>query len=79
MLRKALGERDVLVRIGTEHEQPELRSMSLVASAYGLPSRKLGTVSLLGPLRMDYGEAIDAVREAAHVLSRYIETVYDEA
>ena len=79
VLRQALGERDVLVRIGAEHEQPELRSLALVASSYGLPSRKLGTVSLLGPLRMDYGSAIDAVREAAHVLSRYIETVYDEA
>ena len=78
VLRLALGERDVLVRIGAEHEQPQLRSMSLVASAYGLPGRKLGTVSLIGPLRMDYGQAIDTVREAAHLLSRYIETVYED-
>jgi heat-inducible transcriptional repressor len=78
VLREALGSRDVLVRIGAENERPELRSFSLVASAYGLPSRQLGTVSLMGPVRMDYGEAIGAVREAAHQLSRYIETVYDE-
>jgi heat-inducible transcriptional repressor len=78
-LMSALGSRDVLVRIGAEHERPELRSFSLVASAYGLPSRSLGTVSLMGPVRMDYGEAIGAVREAAHQLSRYIETVYDES
>jgi heat-inducible transcriptional repressor len=79
VLRQALGARDVLVRIGAEHEQPELRSFGLVASSYGLPARKLGTVSLMGPVRMDYGGAIIAVREAAHQLSRYIETVYDEA
>jgi heat-inducible transcriptional repressor len=79
VLREALASRDVLVRIGGEHEQPELRSMALVASSYGLPARKLGTVSLMGPVRMDYGDAIAAVREAAHHLSRYIETVYDEA
>ena len=78
VLRQALGARDVLIRIGGENDQPELRSFSLVASSYGLPSRKLGTVSLMGPVRMDYGEAIIAVREAAHQLSRYIETVYDE-
>jgi heat-inducible transcriptional repressor len=78
VLRQALGERDVLVRIGREHEQPQLRSLALVASAYGLPARKLGTVSLVGPVRMDYGEAIVAVREAARQLSRYVETVYDE-
>ena len=78
VLKQALGERDVLVRIGAEHEQPQLRSMALVASAYGLPSRRLGTVSLIGPIRMDYGEAIDTVREAAQLLSRYIETVYED-
>ena len=78
VLKQALGERDVLVRIGAEHEQPQLRSMALVASAYGLPSRRLGTVSLIGPIRMDYGEAIDTVREAAQMLSRYIETVYED-
>jgi heat-inducible transcriptional repressor len=77
VLRRALNERDVLVRIGAENEAP-LQSMALVAAAYGLPARKLGTVSLMGPVRMDYAEAIGMVREAAHQLSRYIETVYDE-
>jgi heat-inducible transcriptional repressor len=79
VLRQALAARDIMVRIGAEHERPELRSFGLVASSYGLPARKLGTVSLMGPVRMNYGEAILAVREAAHQLSRYIETVYDDA
>ena len=79
VLRQALAARDIMVRIGAENERPELRSFALVASSYGLPQRKLGTVSLMGPVRMNYGEAIVAVREAAHQLSRYIETVYDEA
>ncbi|HEX8205458.1 MAG TPA: heat-inducible transcriptional repressor HrcA [Solirubrobacteraceae bacterium] len=77
VLRRALSERDVLVRIGAENDAP-LQSMALVAAAYGLPARKLGTVSLMGPVRMDYAEAIVTVREAAQQLSRYIETVYDE-
>ena len=79
VLRRALSERDVLVRIGAENEAPELQSMALVAAAYGLPARKLGTVSLMGPVRMDYAEAIVFVREAAHQLSRFIETVYEDA
>ena len=78
LLRQALSERDVLVRIGAEIEAPGLQSLSVVAAGYGLPSRNLGTVSLMGPVRMDYGDAITAVREAARQLSRYIETVYDE-
>ena len=49
-----------------------------VAAAYGLPRRNLGTVSVIGPTRMDYGMAIESVREAALQLSRFVEDVYDE-
>jgi len=76
VLRQALGERDVLVRIGGENEQPELRQMAFVAAAYGLPSRALGTVSVVGPVRMDYGGAIGTVRDAARQLSRFVEDLY---
>ncbi len=77
VLRMALGERDVLVRIGSENELPALQSLALVAAGYGLPSRKLGTVSVIGPVRMDYGRTIATVREAAAQLSRYVEDVYE--
>ena len=77
LLRAALSERDVLVRIGSENELPALQSLALVAAGYGLPSRKLGTVSLIGPVRMDYAVAIRTVREAALQLSRFIEDVYE--
>jgi heat-inducible transcriptional repressor len=77
LLRSALSERDVLVRIGTENELPALQSLALVAAGYGLPARKLGTVSLIGPVRMDYAGAIRTVREAALQLSRFIEEVYE--
>lgn len=76
-LQAAFGERDVLVRIGQENEVPALQSLAVVASAYGLPSRKLGTVSVIGPVRMDYAGAIAIVREASFQLSRFIEDVYD--
>jgi heat-inducible transcriptional repressor len=78
VLRHALGERDVLVRIGAENDQPELRSVAIVAAAYGLPQRNLGTVSVIGPLRMDYGGVIRVVREAAAQLSSFVVDVYDE-
>ena len=55
----------MLVRIGSENEVPALRSLALVAAGYGLPQRKLGTVSVIGPVRMDYAGAIGSVREAA--------------
>ncbi len=78
VLRAALTERDVVVRIGAENATPALRSVALVAAAYGLPQRTLGTVSVIGPLRMDYGRAIRSVRDAAAQLSSFVADVYDE-
>jgi heat-inducible transcriptional repressor len=78
MLRSALEEPSVYLRIGAENETPELRSVSVVAANYGLPRRNLGAVSVLGPVRMDYPRAIASVREAALELSRYVSDLYDE-
>jgi heat-inducible transcriptional repressor len=78
ILRNALSApRDVAVRIGAENETPALRSLALVAASYGLPQRTLGAVSVIGPLRMDYGLAIRAVREAASQLSTFVADVYE--
>ncbi len=76
VLHAALNERDVYVRIGTENEAPALQSLAVVAASYGLPQRSLGTVSVIGPVRMDYATAIQSVRGAALLLSSYIEDVY---
>jgi heat-inducible transcriptional repressor len=77
VLSQALDERDIYVRIGGENEIPALRSLSLVAGNYGLPQRNLGTVSVIGPMRMDYARAIMTVREAALQLSRFVEDIYE--
>jgi heat-inducible transcriptional repressor len=78
LLQAALVGQGVRVRIGTENDQPALRSLALVAAGYGLPQRNLGTVSVIGPLRMDYPRVISVVRDAAAQLSRFVAEVYDE-
>jgi heat-inducible transcriptional repressor len=78
LLQAALGGHEVRVRIGTENDQPALQSLALVAAGYGLPQRNLGTVSVIGPLRMDYPRVISVVRDAAAQLSRFVAEVYDE-
>ena len=77
ILRSALDERSVFVWIGEENPAPELRSVSVVGANYGLGYRNLGTVGVVGPLRMDYATAIASVRDAAGRLSRFFETVYE--
>jgi heat-inducible transcriptional repressor len=78
VMRASLSESAVYLRIGGENDAPELRSLSMVAANYGLARRNLGAVSLLGPLSMDYPNAIIAVRQAAAELSRFVAEVYDE-
>jgi heat-inducible transcriptional repressor len=77
VLRLAIDERSVFCWIGDENPEPELRGVSVVGANYGLGYRNLGTVGVVGPLRMDYETAIASVREAAGELSRFFETVYE--
>jgi heat-inducible transcriptional repressor len=79
VLRAALGEPGVYVRIGQENEIPAMHSLALVATGYGVARRRLGAVSVIGPVRMDYAGAIVTVREAAHELSRFVEDAYAES
>jgi heat-inducible transcriptional repressor len=66
------------VRVGQELEHPALREIALVGACYGLVHRALGAVSLVGPVRMDYDKALRAVRSAAHELSRFSESVFED-
>ena len=67
------------VRLGHELAHPALAEIALVGACYGLVHRALGAVSLVGPVRMDYEKALGAVRSAAVELSRFVESIYDEA
>jgi heat-inducible transcriptional repressor len=77
LIGEALEPRRPFVRVGDELDHPDLRNVSLVGATYGLTNRTLGAVTLLGPLRMDYGKAIREVRAAAHELSRLVEEIYE--
>src|SRR3954451_5249312 len=77
VLQHALDEPRVFLRIGQENERDELKSLSIVATGYGLSARNLGTVSVIGPVRMDYGHAITSVRAAAAELSRFVGELYE--
>lgn len=58
----------VSVIIGGENLQDELRDLSLVVSAYGVPNEFTGTIGVVGPKRMQYSRTISAVRFLSSVL-----------
>lgn len=59
------------VVIGTEHSDPQLRSFSLIASTY-FDGRCTGLVGVIGPTRMRYSRAIDAVEQAAKAVAKVL-------
>jgi heat-inducible transcriptional repressor len=79
LLSDALDPRRTVVRVGPAVDGTELHDVAYVGSSYGLANRSLGSVALLGPLRMDYEKAIGAVRAAAFELSRLVSEVYEES
>jgi heat-inducible transcriptional repressor len=78
VLGESLDPRRPFVRVGTELQSFALHDVALVGACYGLVHRTLGSVSLIGPVRMDYEKAIRSVHAAASELSRFVESVFEE-
>jgi heat-inducible transcriptional repressor len=62
-------DRRVTVRIGTENILEPIRSCTLISSNYNRGPIPLGSVSILGPTRMDYESTIALVEATADYLS----------
>jgi heat-inducible transcriptional repressor len=78
ILGEVLDPRRAFVRMGGDLDHPAFQDAALVGATYGLTTRALGAVGLLGPARMDYDKAIRSVRGAAQELSRFVEDVYED-
>jgi heat-inducible transcriptional repressor len=71
LLDDYLGGDGLTVVIGSEHPSSELRSFSLVFSTYS-DGRGTGAVGVIGPTRMHYSRAINAVDSLSRVVSRVV-------
>ena len=68
----------VQVLIGGEGTWQELSQCSMVLARYGMPGLATGTLGVLGPMRMPYGQTISTVRFVAGLLSDLVsETMLD--
>lgn len=65
----------VVVKIGSENERAELRDCSLVAAGYRAGGQVLGTLGILGPMRMNYARSIAAVQCIARNLTDVLESL----
>jgi heat-inducible transcriptional repressor len=75
VLREAAETPPIRVTIGRENPMPEMWETSLVAAPYAAGGGAVGTIGIVGPMRMDYGAAISAVRMVAERLSAAVEAL----
>jgi heat-inducible transcriptional repressor len=71
LLNEYIDGPGLTVVIGAEHPDPNLRSLSLVASTYD-DGTGSGTIGVIGPTRMRYPRAIAVVESAAQAVSRML-------
>ena len=66
-------DKGVTVRIGGEIKDYDIKDYSVVVAPYTISGRKIGSVGVLGPTRMDYAKVISVVDFMTKNLSKALE------
>ena len=69
-LLKDVLDRGLTVAIGAEHGIAPLADCSIVVAPYDVEGERVGTVGVLGPTRMHYGQALAAVAVVSKKLTK---------
>jgi len=67
-------EDGISVKIGTENQITSLNDITVISSTYDTMDGEKGTVSLVGPKRMDYRKAIPLIK----YIAKHIQKLYEE-
>ncbi|HEX9981671.1 MAG TPA: heat-inducible transcriptional repressor HrcA [Thermoanaerobaculia bacterium] len=73
ILESCLVEDGLQILIGSETDFTQIHNFSIVARRYGSQSAPLGTVGIIGPMRMEYARMAPLVDYLSRALSRKIE------
>lgn len=71
LLDDCLSGEGLTIVIGSEHHTPDMQHFSLVASTYS-DGHGTGAVGVIGPTRMRYSRAIDAVESLSKAINRMV-------
>jgi heat-inducible transcriptional repressor len=72
ILQQVAFEKDVEIIIGRENTSSGLRECSLVLTTYKMTDRIRGTIGVIGPTRMHYGQVVARVRLVSHATSEVL-------
>jgi heat-inducible transcriptional repressor len=69
-------EDGIQVRIGHENSEEAMADCSIITAAYTLNGRPAGSLSILGPTRMDYQKVISIMDYVTRDLSSWLDKMY---
>jgi heat-inducible transcriptional repressor len=72
LIDACMDERGLTVVIGSEHVDPDVQQLSVVTSTY-VDGRRTSAVGVIGPTRMRYSRAINAVESLSRAVNRVLE------
>lgn len=67
-----LTNNDFSIAIGSENKVDEIKDCSIVTVTYSIKGKNAGTISIIGPKRMDYENAIGTMDEVGTRLNRFL-------
>lgn len=73
ILDGVVDDEGVTVRIGGEIDQWDMKECSMISAAYTVHGRKIGSLGVLGPTRMEYAKVISVVDYLTKYLSQIME------
>lgn len=73
------GLSGVQVVIGGDGRWEELKDCSIILSRYGVTDHFMGTIAVIGPMRMSYGRNVAAVRYVSDLMSGFVYEYYMES
>jgi heat-inducible transcriptional repressor len=76
LLQELVGESEMQIVIGSENQASQLRSCTVVLTTYGPTRRIRGVLGVLGPTRMDYGQAVARLQAVARRASERMGEMY---
>ena len=66
----ATKRQSVMIRIGAENSLPSLRGCTIITSYYGNGDQIIGSLGVVGPVRMEYARTIGVVNAVARLLEQ---------
>lgn len=70
------SQKGVQVRIGSEHQLESVDHCSIISASYMVNGEPVGTIGVIGPLRMDYSKVVGLVDFLTKDFSEILRTLY---